>query len=73
MRCTSEQRNKQNPLDLISVITEMVKSGAEIQENRWMDELEEKQMIRSRFHSGVEEVQCRKVTFINLGAKVNQE
>lgn len=66
MRCTSEQRNKQNPLDLISVITEMVKSAAEIQENRWMDELEEKQMIRSRFHSAVEVVQCRKVTFINL-------
>lgn len=73
MRCTSEQRNKQNPLDLISVITEMVKSGAEIQENRWMDELEEKQMIRSRFCSGLEEVQCRKVTFINLCAIVNQE
>lgn len=51
----------------------MVKSGAEIQENRWMDELEEKQMIRPRFHSGVEELQCRKVTFINLGAIVNQE
>lgn len=73
MRCTSEQRNKQNPLDLISVIREMVKSGAEIQENRWMDELEEKQMIRSRFCSGAEEVHFRKVTFINLGAVVNQE
>lgn len=30
-------------------------------------------MIRSRFHNGVQEVQCRKVTFINLGAIVNQE
>lgn len=58
MRCTSEQRNKQNPLDLISVITEMVESvsGAEIQENRWMDELEEKQMIKSNFNSAMEEV-----------------
>lgn len=56
MSCTSEQRNKQNPLDLISVITEMVESGAEIQENRWMDELEEKQMIKSNFNSDMEEV-----------------
>lgn len=58
MRCTSEQRNKQNPLDLISVITEMVESvsGAEIQENRWMDELEEKQMIKLNFNNAMEEV-----------------
>lgn len=49
MRCTSEQRNKQNPLDLISVITEMVESGAEIQENRWMDELDEKANDRIKF------------------------
>lgn len=56
MSCISEQRNKQNPLDLISVITEMVESGAEIQENRWMDELEEKQMIKSNFNSAMEEV-----------------
>lgn len=56
MRCTSEQRNKQNPLDLISVITEMVESGGEIQENRWMDELEEEQTIKSNFNSGLEEV-----------------
>lgn len=61
MRCTSEQRNKQNPLDLISVITEMVESGGEIQENRWMDELEEEKTIKSNFklflsNSGLEEV-----------------
>lgn len=56
MRCRSEQRNKQNPLDLISVITEMVESGAEIQENRWMDEREEKQMIKSNFNSAMGEV-----------------
>lgn len=54
MRCRREQRNKQNPLDLISVITEMVESGsgAQIQQNRWMDELEEKQMIKSNFNRG---------------------
>lgn len=56
MSCTSEQRSKQNSLDLISVITEMVESDAEIQENRWMDEIEEKQMIKSNFNSDMEEV-----------------
>lgn len=56
MSCTSEQRSKQNSLDLISVITEMVESDAEIQENRWMNEIEEKQMIKSNFNSDMEEV-----------------
>lgn len=56
MSCTSEQRSKQNSLDLISVITEMVECDAEIQENRWMDEIEEKQMIKSNFNSDMEEV-----------------
>lgn len=46
----SEQRDKQNPLNLISVITEMVESSAELQENRRIDELEEKQIIKSIMH-----------------------
>lgn len=55
---TNEQRNRQNPLDLISVITEMLERGGDMhnfhrfwqnviktgQENRWMHGLMKDQM-----------------------------
>lgn len=71
---TNEQRNRQNPLDLISVITEMLERSGEMhnfhrfwqnlikasQESRWMDELMKEQIKKWKLNDGMEEVLFKK-------------
>lgn len=65
---TNEQRNRQNPLDLISVITEMLERDGEMhnfhrswqnviktgQENRWMDEPMMEQIKKWKLTDGMD-------------------
>lgn len=71
---TNEQRNRQNPLDLISVITEMLEPNGEMhnfhrfwqnvietgQENRWTDELMKEQIKKWKLNDSMEEVLFKK-------------
>lgn len=71
---TSEQRNRQNPLDLISVITEMLERESEMhnfhrfwqnliksgQENRWLDELMKEQIKKWKLNDAIENVLFKK-------------